>query len=549
MLGFGVGYRSVHAEAIESSPGGIDWFEVLVDAGLARDRLERLRADHPIALHGVHLSIAGDAPVDSPYLRELRALADTLDPVYVSDHLCWTSRGGHHSHDLLPVAYTAEVLDHVALRVDETQQRLGRRLLLENASAYVAFRADAIDEAAFLAALCRHTGCGMLLDVNNLYVNAMNLGIDPVAYLATIPADAIGYLHVAGHAVLADVRIDTHDAPVADAVWDLYAHATSLFPDAPVILERDDRIPPYADLLAELAIARERHASARIDAKPNPPAPREPDPTRWTAVQKDFFERVVDKPLGFDHTGVATLLDDTRPVPAARGMRVYSDAYSAGLRRALATNFPALARVLRQDDFDALAAAYLRAHPPRTHAFHALGAALAGFLREHPLAGAYAVASEAFAEVAALEQAQLDARFAELQADPHTMTPFELTAIDADAWDDVRFRFRSDLQIVRTTHAVRTAVELAARGEDPPVPRIGESAVLVYRVGDKVRSEPCDPGEAHVLAVLADGEPFGAACTSLATRRPDLTEADVATIAVRALANACARGHVIEIAR
>lgn len=546
---FGVGYRSVHADTIEASPGAVDWFEVLVDAVLARDRLVRLRADHPVALHGVHLSIAGDAPVDSPYLRELSSLADVLDPTFVSDHLCWTSRGGHHSHDLLPVAYTEEVLDHVARRVEEVQERLGRRLLLENASAYVAFRADAIDEADFFATLCRRTGCGMLLDVNNLYVNAMNLGIDPERYLAAIPAEAVGYLHVAGHAVLADVRIDTHDAPVPAAVWELYSRATSLFPRAPVILERDDRIPAYAELVAELAVARARHASAAPAAKRAPDTPRTPVAARWDAVQKDFFERVVDKPLGFDHADVEPLLDDARPVRAARGMRVYSDAYTAGLRRALATNFPTLVRVLRDDDFDALAAAYLRAHPPRSHAFHALGAALPGFLREHPLRASYAVPRAALAEVAALEQAQLDAQFAEWESASETVTARDLAALAADEWETVRCTFRSDLRIVQADHDVLTAVDAVAHGADPPRPAAGACALLVFRIGSKVRSERCPPEEAHVLAALGEGRPFAAACAALAARRPDLSEAEVVTIAVRGLVGTCERGHVVGITR
>ncbi|MCU0668120.1 MAG: DUF692 family protein [Myxococcota bacterium] len=539
MTWFGVGWRSVHADAIEA-PGAtdaVDWF----------DRLVRLRRDHPLALHGVHLSIAGDAPVDSPYLRDLRDLADALDPAFVSDHLCWTSRGGHLSHDLLPIAYTEEVLAHVAARVDAVQERLGRRLLLENASAYVAFRADAVDEADFFAALCRRTGCGMLLDVNNLYVNAMNLGVDPATYLAAIPADAVGYLHVAGHAVLADVRIDTHDAPVPDAVWDLYARATALFPHAPVILERDDRIPPFAALVEELAIARARHASAHATAPTTAATRSAPAPARWDAVQKEFFERVVDKPLGFDHAGVETLLDDARPVRAARGMRVYSDAYTVGLRRALATNFPTLARALRSDDFDALAAAYLRAHPPRSTAFHELGAALPAFLREHPLAASYAVARDALADVAALEQAQLEAQFTSVATAATALAAEDLAAIPADAWDAARFSFRADLRIVRASHDVLPAVEAGARGDDPPRPHSVASAWLVYRVGAKVRSEPCDPDAAFVLDRLVDGASFGAACEALMTRRDDATEADAAAIAVRAIAAGCERGIVTSV--
>ena len=545
---FGLGYRSQHAGEIAAAPRAVDWFEVLVDAGLARDRIERLRADHPLALHGVHLSIAGSDPVDSPYLRDLCALAGAIDPAFVSDHLCWTSRGGHHSHDLLPVAYTEEVLDHVAARVDAVQERLGRRLLLENASAYVAFRADAIDEAEFFAALCRRTGCGMLLDVNNLYVNAMNLGIDP----GELPRDdsrGRRRLSARGRSRRARRRPHRHPrrARSRRGVGPLRACDGALPGGAG---DPRARRPDPAVRRAASKSSRSRahdHAAATPEAAPRPAAASRSAPARWDAVQKDFFERVVDKPLGFDHAGVETLLDDARPVRAARGMRVYSDAYTAGLRRALATNFPALARVLRGDDFDSLAAAYLRAHPPRSHAFHALGAALPGFLREHALAASYAVAREALADVAALEQAQLEAQFAAPPAGASAITAEDLAAIAADDWDDVRFAFRADLRVVRATHAVGPAVEAAARGEDPPRPQPGPTAWLVYRVGDKVRSERCDPDEAFVLARLADGDAFGAACDALAAHCADLDAAEVATTAVRGIASLCGLGLVARI--
>jgi len=228
-------------------------------------------------------------------------------------------------------------------------------------------------------------------------------------------------------------------------------------------------------------------------------------------------------------------------------MRVYSDAYTAGLRRALATNFPTLARALRSDDFDALAAAYLRAHPPRSTAFHELGAALPGFLREHPLSASYAVAREALADVATLEQAQLDAQCTRLSTAATAIVAEDLAAIPADAWDAARFSFRADLRIVRASHDVLLAVEAGGRGEDPPRPQPVASAWLVYRVSDKVRSEPCDPDAAFVLGLLAAGERFGDACDALLSRREDATEADAAAIAVRAIAAACERGVVTAI--
>ena len=278
---FGLGFRKQHFAELAEKPAGVDWLEVLTDnylgvGGPRRAQLDRLRGDYPLALHGVSLGVANDAPPTAEYVAALRELADRVQPLFVSDHLCWTGFGGLSSHDLLPIAASAEVLARVADRVARIQDALGRRVLLENASAYVKFRADEMSEAELLAALCERTGCGVLLDVNNLFVNAKNLGCDPHAALEALAPQHVGYLHVAGHARLADgVRIDTHGAPVPPEVWLLFESAARRFPEAGVMLERDDHIPPLAELIRELAAAREHwrraqagSASARATRRP-----------------------------------------------------------------------------------------------------------------------------------------------------------------------------------------------------------------------------------------------------------------------------------------
>jgi len=543
---FGVGFRTQHAAEIARAPGPVDWFEVLSDhylgvGGTRRALLERLRAAHPVALHGVSLSIAGTEPLDREYLAGLAALAAWLEPVFVSDHLCWTALGGHESHDLLPVACTSELLAHVAARVAHVQDRLGRRLLLENASAYVAFRAREMEEADFLAELARRTGCGVLLDVNNLIVNAANLGSDPKRALEALPVDAVGYLHLAGHAVLPDVRIDTHDAEVPSAVWSLFEAAAQRFPTAGVILERDDNLPPYAELVAELAEARARHRAAREVATPRgallPTTPRaglgaaRREPTRafasheaneatsWRELQRELFSRIVDQPLGQEQRGLSALLDESLPVRAARGLRVYSDAYSVSLRSALATNFAALARVLAPADFDRLAAAYLRAHPPRGFDYVRLGARFAEFVAGYDFAADYGVPRAVLAELAALEQAQLEVQDAPDASDP--LTPAALAALTPDDWERVRFRFSPAFRLVRATHDIAPVVEAVAAGKDPARPAAEDVTYLVTRVGGGVRSERLAPHEADVLAALLAGASFRAACGA----DPDRAEA------------------------
>jgi len=521
---FGVGFRTQHAAEIARAPGSVDWFEVLSDhyigvGGTRRALLERLRASHPVALHGVSLSIAGTEPLGREYLDGLAALAAWLEPRFVSDHLCWTALGGHESHDLLPVARTREVLEHVTARVHFVQERLGRRLLLENASAYVAFRAREMEEEDFLAELCRRTGCGVLLDVNNLVVNAANLGSDPKRALELLPADAVGYLHLAGHAVLEDVRIDTHDEAVPAAVWTLFEAAAQRFPEAGVILERDDNIPAYAELLVELEQARARHGAALLVGEPaapqagRSPARSEPHASEvpgWREVQQHFFARIVDQPLGREQDGLSELLDESLPVRAARGLRVYSDAYAASLRQALATNFAALAHVLSPADFDRLAAAYLRAHPPRGFDYLRLGARFAEFVAGFDFAADYGVPRALLAELAVLEQTQLEVQDA---PDPEqAVTPEALAALAPEDWEQVRFAFAAAYRVVRATHDVARVIEAVAADEDPGRPAAGDVAYLVLRAGGGVRTERIAPREAALLEALLEGESLREAC-------------------------------------
>jgi uncharacterized protein len=523
---FGVGFRTQHAAEIARDPGPVDWFEVLSDhyvgaGGARRALLARLRESRPVALHGVSLSIAGTEPIDPDYLDGLAALAAWVEPRFVSDHLCWTALGGRESHDLLPVACTEAVLTHVAARVAHVQERLGRRLLLENASAYVAFRAREYEEADFFAELVRRTGCGVLLDVNNLVVNAANLGSDPERALEALPAGAVGYLHLAGHAVLPDVRIDTHDAAVPAAVWSLYEAAVQRFPHAGVIVERDDEIPPYAELVAEVEEARARHAaSASLEERlpagsqagrsPARSEPKASEGNSWPELQREFFARIVDQPLGREQADLGSLLDESLPVRAGRGLRVYSDAYTVSLRRALATNFAALARVLAPADFERLAGAYLRAHPPRGFDFVRLGARLSAFVAGFDFASDYGVPRAVLAELAALEQAQLEVQDA---PDPErAVAPEALAALSPEDWERVRFRFAPAFRVVRAGHDVAPVIDAVAGGRDPARPMAGAVAYLVSRAGEGVRTERLSAREADTVEALLTGASLREAC-------------------------------------
>lgn len=261
-LGFGLGLRPPHYQDVVEGEPRVDWWEVisenfLVAGGNPRRVLRQVRERWPVVLHGVSLSIGSVDPVDDDYLGRLAALVAEVDPPIVSDHLCWTSLGGHAGHDLWPLPYTEEALALVVDKVGRVQDRIGRRILLENPSSYVTFTASQIPEAEFLAEVARRADCGILLDVNNVYVSSTNHGWDPIAYLAAIPAGRVGQIHLAGHSDEGTHLLDTHDHPVCDAVWALYGEAYARFGEVATIIERDDHIPPLDELITELDRARQ----------------------------------------------------------------------------------------------------------------------------------------------------------------------------------------------------------------------------------------------------------------------------------------------------
>lgn len=260
----GVGLRGVHhAEWLQERPA-VGWLEAHAEnyfaaGGALPKLLESLRRDYPLALHGVGLGLGSVAPLDRDHLAKLKALVERIEPHCVSEHLCWGSAEGEHFNDLLPLPYTEESLHHLVARVQQLQETLGRTVLVENLASYVTFAASTRDEAEFIAELSARSGCGILLDLNNLHVNAHNHGIDPEAYLAALPAGAIGEIHLAGHARVQlgeqIVLIDDHGSHVPEPVWALYRLALARFGPKPTLIEWDTDIPPLAVLLEEAARA------------------------------------------------------------------------------------------------------------------------------------------------------------------------------------------------------------------------------------------------------------------------------------------------------
>jgi uncharacterized protein len=257
----GIGLRAPHVGHVLAQHPAVSWFEVhsenyFADGGPALAALDRVRADYPLSLHGVGLSLGSTDPLDLGHLARLKRLADRVLPARVSEHLCWSSVNGRHFNDLLPLPCTQEALDHVCARVAQVQDFLGREILVENVSSYLTFPEATIPEHEFVVAVANRTGCGLLVDVNNIYVNARNHGIDADAWLAAIPPAMVAEIHLAGFDASGPCLIDTHGAPVAPDVWALYGRALRRFGRVPTLIEWDTDIPEFAVLQREAATAQ-----------------------------------------------------------------------------------------------------------------------------------------------------------------------------------------------------------------------------------------------------------------------------------------------------
>lgn len=261
-LGVGVGLRPAHRSIfLESPPKSVSWVEVVTENympwekegwGKSFQMLSRIRKNFPVALHGVSLNLGSVDTLDPHYLFRLKQLVNQIEPVIISDHLAWTGINGETLHDLLPLPYTQEALNNIIFKIDQVQNYLGRRILIENPSSYLEFKNPEMSEVEFLKQVLKAADCGLLLDINNIYVSSVNHGFNPKEYLKEIPGDRVGQIHLAGHSDQGDHLIDTHDAPVDPKVWDLYNYSLELFGVKSTMLERDEKIPEWSELEIEL---------------------------------------------------------------------------------------------------------------------------------------------------------------------------------------------------------------------------------------------------------------------------------------------------------
>ena len=476
-LGFGIGLRPKHyTEFLESSPP-VDWVEAISEnfmgvGGRPLAVLEKVRRDRPVVLHGVSLGIASVETLDERYLKDWKALIERIAPSIVSDHLCWGRAHGRYSHDLLPVPFTEEAVKHVVERVQRVQDFLGRRIAVENVSSYLTFAQSELTEWEFVSEVARRADCELLLDVNNIFVSSRNHGFDPDAYLAGVPVDRVVQIHLAGHQRRPELIIDTHDGPVSDEVWALYARALDRFGAVSTLIEWDDGVPPLDVLIAEAEKARAMKPTVSLSPAGERVGERgRPADARLLSAQHTLFSAICD-PTPVSEEAEALMAPHPPLSPRAR-IEVYAEMYWLRMRDVLRDSFPQVRKALGDEDFDALVADFLREHPSTHHSLDRLGAPFPGFLKS---------ASPEHADTAALEWQRAAsfiapdapvATFAELQAHPsETWGELFLTAHPSVRVSSGKVSWRKGFVVFHSDVKEREVEALRALMKGAPLPEL-----------------------------------------------------------------------------
>ncbi len=501
----GVGLRAPHYRAFLEQRPPVGFIEVHSENYLARSGwdwhvLTQLRRDYSLSLHGVGLGLGSARGFSDAHLERVCALVEAVDPFLISEHLSWGALADRQLNDLLPVTLDEASLQLLCERVDRVQSRLGRRLLVENVSTYVRFRADTMSEAQFLAELARRTGCGILLDVNNLYVNQHNHGEDARAAIAALPVGSVGEIHLAGHLETPLAMVDHHGAAVAEPVWDLYRAALQRFGAVPTLVEWDADLPSLEVLVAEAD-------KASAIARAFPPAAAAPlirpvasaaSYDQLATLQQRFGAALLDRQ---HEAALQPLLSEGR----VDRLALYRGNLTAGWERALADTYPVLRQLVGEEFFAGLARAYGKASPSQDPDLAGFGARFADFLVDFAPAAPYAYLTD----VARLEWA---VHRAHLAPDLAPLGAGALAAMAPEALDAARFILHPSVTLLHSPWAI-VSLWRAHQADGPPLPARVDlpCTALVVRRGWQVEVVETGAAEAAALAQLAAGASFGEA--------------------------------------
>ncbi|TWI65302.1 hypothetical protein IP91_02710 [Pseudoduganella lurida] len=501
--GVGIGLRPAHYRDFLAHRPTVGWLEVhsenyLEEGGRDAHVLRALRRDYPVSLHGVGLGLGSVHGFSAAHLERVRSLADRIDPFLVSEHLSWGAIPGRHLHDLLPLVLDEAALALVAARVQRVQEALGRRLLVENVSSYVRFAGDTLGETAFLAELARRTGCGILLDVNNLYVNQCNHGEDALAALGAIPRGLVGEIHLGGHLVTADGVIDHHGAAIAEPVWTLYEAAIARFGAVPTLIEWDTDVPPLDVLLAEAARA------AQVLAKASGVQVAEAIPGIVTAPASQ--DDLADAQRGF---AAALLGSDPGHLPGATPssrLAIYRNNLAGSWTRALRSAYPVIAQLVGDDFFNALCHEYGIRHPTEDADLNAFGSSFAAFLRDFP----HVADLPYLSDMARLEWLVHRTAYA---SDAPALEGAALAAVTPEAFAQMTLRLHDAATLFAAPFAVVPLWQAHQPDREVPFPaQIGQATFgLVHRQGWRVDVLALDAAACEALTQLKEGATVDAA--------------------------------------
>lgn len=521
-IGFGLGLRAKHYPYIFEHSPAVDWFEIISENfmdtdGRAKRNLARLKERYPIVMHGVALSIGTVDPLNSEYLQKLKALADWVKPAWISDHLCWTGVAHRNTHDLLPVPYTQEALTHIIGRIHAVQDYLGRPIALENPSTYLEFAASEIPEAEFIQQMAKATGCGLLLDVNNVYVSCYNHGLDPKAYIDALPLDQVAQIHLSGHTNKGTHIIDTHDDHVIDAVWDLYRyviHSSGRVPNT--MIEWDDRIPAFPVLQAELDKARAASQKPMLIGSGALTTAKARSTPGQTVTLKDLQNLLHETIVAGDADRVSPARDwviDKQDFAAADQLGVYINAYRFRLRDVVGEDYPVLAHYLGRTAFDQLIVDFVESQTPQDFNIARYAAGLPGF-----------VASRETVDGFADELCRLETAIAQLMDATETapLTSADLAETTPDDLLDMQLMPREALQLFSFDHSVNAYYTAVLAEKEPAAVQALTTYLAVFRHNDVMWRMDLDATEYAVLQKLFAGATVGESLTDIEISDPDM---------------------------
>lgn len=524
-LGCGLGLRTKHYPDILSTWPKVDWFEAITEnymdsGGKPLAVLEEIRQHYPIALHGVALSIGSADPLNEKYLKKLKTLVERIQPVIVSDHLCWSGVGGEQLHDLLPLPFTEESVKHVVSRVLQIQEFLGRAILLENVSTYVTYKHSVMPEWEFLSEVARRSGCGILLDVNNIYVNSKNHLFDPLVYVENIPAEKIGQIHVAGHTDMGSYLFDTHSKPVIEPVWELYRKTLERAGQVSTLIEWDDDIPEFSRLQEEAAKAKAIYV---LFEKPKTPVPvfkketaAAPQVSGRSLAEIQESMKAWIKP--HENQPADAMARELNPQGGAAGcerLSIYGGGYFARFYEGLSEVYEAVHFILGDHAFRHLNEAYALRYPSKEYNLSLAGKYLPEFLEDSPLSKERPYLPEL---------ARFEWRIAEA-FHAYDREPFQisqLASVPIEQWENARLTFQPSVSIFSSKHPVLDIWKQRKEADKPRDPwPLQEQFILIGRRGLQVRCELLDPVRYQLLKGLMSGKSLGEVCETLAEDTPE----------------------------